>query len=697
MIIKKSFVLNAKTINSQKGVNKMTKQISKKYRRLFALLLAVVMMFSVMPMNAIAVTSTNVNEDGYIEIDSIEDLYLINQDLTANYILTADIDMTEATAVGGDWDFDSRGWSPIGSNDIYEATAFSGTFDGNGHKIIGMRIDVTSLPSGSGNDVYLGLFSSSTGIIKNLELKDINVNFNVISKDCYIGGVSAVAESGQLFNINVSGNINSETYCNRNDTNGDINYVGGIVGKNNSEIFNCYNECSIIAYDGRNNSPRVAGIAGKNENIIDNCYNLGTISSTYYYVPQSSSALSGTRIGVASSIANDGTIKNSYNLGSTNRYAISNGEVTNCYYLQSDLTGVTGAKPLTKGQMKLEYMYEGFDFENVWVLDTNAIYPYPQLRDNPKDIRVISNVSITPPAKTLYYLNEDIDLTGCVVKFEFENAESEVINVTADMVTGFDAAKLGEQELTVTCYDREITFTVNVSELPYKEIRTIEDLYNIRNDLAGNYILMNDIDLTEATAEGGDYDYEGRGWNPIGSNDIYEDREFSGIFNGNGYSIIGMRIDAVTNPTGTPATNYGGLFTNVTGKIKNLHMKNVNISHGLTYSGAITAKNSGIITNCSVSGYVHAYYYCGGLVGNNIGSIELCYNTADVKADLRYAGGIAAVNNGTISNCYNTASVEGGSGYYTGAFSSTYYYYAAGITGYNNTTDATNIAKVIEC
>ena len=29
-------------------------------------------------------------------------------------------------------------------------------------------------------------------------------------------------------------------------------------------------------------------------------------------------------------------------------------------------------------------------------------------------------------------------------------------------------------------------------------IRTIEELYNIRNDLDGNYRLMNDIDLTEA-------------------------------------------------------------------------------------------------------------------------------------------------------------------------------------------------------
>ena len=45
-------------------------------------------------------TNSNVNEEGFIEVDSIEDLYLINQDLTANYILTAEIDMNEATAEG---------------------------------------------------------------------------------------------------------------------------------------------------------------------------------------------------------------------------------------------------------------------------------------------------------------------------------------------------------------------------------------------------------------------------------------------------------------------------------------------------------------------------------------------------------------------------------------------------------------------
>ena len=35
----------------------------------------------------------------------------------------------------------------------------------------------------------------------------------------------------------------------------------------------------------------------------------------------------------------------------------------------------------------------------------------------------------------------------------------------------------------------------------YTGIYTVEDLYNVRNDLTGNYILMNDIDLTEATAQ----------------------------------------------------------------------------------------------------------------------------------------------------------------------------------------------------
>ena len=49
---------------------------------------------------------------------------------------------------------------------------------------------------------------------------------------------------------------------------------------------------------------------------------------------------------------------------------------------------------------------------------------------------------------------------------------------------------------------------------------------------------MNDIDLTEATIEGGEYYNDGAGWTPIGT----ESTPFKGIFDGNGHQIIGMNI-----------------------------------------------------------------------------------------------------------------------------------------------------------
>ena len=55
----------------------------------------------------------------------------------------------------------------------------------------------------------------------------------------------------------------------------------------------------------------------------------------------------------------------------------------------------------------------------------------------------------------------------------------------------------------------------------YIEVKTVQDLYKIRSNMEGKYKLMNDIDLTEATAPGGLYDFNGCGWNPIGSNNTY--------------------------------------------------------------------------------------------------------------------------------------------------------------------------------
>lgn len=41
-----------------------------------------------------------------------------------------------------------------------------------------------------------------------------------------------------------------------------------------------------------------------------------------------------------------------------------------------------------------------------------------------------------------------------------------------------------------------------------KEIWNIDDLYNIRNDMNADYILMTDIDMTDDLADGGNYNFK---------------------------------------------------------------------------------------------------------------------------------------------------------------------------------------------
>ena len=96
----------------------------------------------------------------------------------------------------------------------------------------------------------------------------------------------------------------------------------------------------------------------------------------------------------------------------------------------------------------------------------------------------------------------------------------------------------------------------------YTPIYTIDDLYAVRNDLSGNYILMNDIDLSE-TAPGGDWD-SGNGWKPIGN---YEN-PFKGIFEGNGYLVKNMHIyGEILNKNNS---GYYGLFGYSKGRIEKI-------------------------------------------------------------------------------------------------------------------------------
>ncbi len=116
-----------------------------------------------------------------------------------------------------------------------------------------------------------------------------------------------------------------------------------------------------------------------------------------------------------------------------------------------------------------------------------------------------------------------------------------------------------------------------------------EDLYNIRNDLDGTYILMNDIDLSK------DSNYQDN-WEPIGS----ADAKFTGHFLGSGYTISGMKITSL--PTAAEdGYCYIGLFGYNNGSIRDLRLEGeilVDVSACNAYVGTFAAYNANQIINC---------------------------------------------------------------------------------------------------
>lgn len=201
----------------------------------------------------------------------------------------------------------------------------------------------------------------------------------------------------------------------------------------------------------------------------------------------------------------------------------------------------------------------------------------------------------------------------------------------------------------------------------YTGVYTIDDLYAVRNNLAGKYILMNDIDMSE-TAPGGDWD-NGNGWLPIDN--------FKGTFDGNGYAIKNMHI-------------YGELYSESNiglfgscgdnSKIIRLAMVNCNIDCKInnsteTYVGAIAGKvGYETIDRCYVSGNIKVTTdknncYIGGICGGlksftNI--VTNSFNTADIEINIVtntaedvknfYVGGLVGIG-GRPNNIYNVGKI----------------------------------------
>ena len=98
----------------------------------------------------------------------------------------------------------------------------------------------------------------------------------------------------------------------------------------------------------------------------------------------------------------------------------------------------------------------------------------------------------TLPNKLDYLYGESLDLTGATLEVTKESGDAEIINVTKDMVSGYNSKRLGAQTLTVTYEGFTEQFIVNVedyvSSLKVTKPSKVEYEYGESLDLTGGKV-----------------------------------------------------------------------------------------------------------------------------------------------------------------------------------------------------------------
>ena len=195
------------------------------------------------------------------------------KDRSINCTLNADIDLT------------GKGWTPIGTD--YD-NAYTGTFDGGGHTIMGLTVTT--------NYQYVGLFGrlGEAGTVKNVVMEGVN-NHSL----GYAGGVVGFSRGGTIENCSVSGSVSgtlcaggvvgaqweaSITGCSSSATVKGTRYVGGVAGETNSSatMAACYATGNVTIELGHRDRVDVGGLVGFNagRNGLLACYATGNVTST---------------------------------------------------------------------------------------------------------------------------------------------------------------------------------------------------------------------------------------------------------------------------------------------------------------------------------------------------------------------------------------------------------------------------------
>ncbi|MCD4817417.1 MAG: PKD domain-containing protein [Candidatus Cloacimonetes bacterium] len=572
---------------------------------------------------------TGTEEDPY-QIATLDNLLWIstnNSSWSANtyFIQTADIDASDTE----NWN-EGDGFSPIGIGTW--GNRFSGNYDGQNYTIDSIYINRSTSD-------YQGLFGYVIGaIIDNLGVTNVDVN-------------------------------------------GDYN-VGGLVGDivSNSTIINCYST-------GNANGYIYAGglVAHNTSSTIISCYSTGSVSSDYSQAG-----------GLVGEVYGNPITSNSFWDFETSGQTTSNGGAGKPTSEMQNIATFTDESTIG--------LDDAWDFignpnddigtEDFWDIDgiNNDGYPYLSWQQN-------ANFSASTTSASLGEAIQFSDFSiGNITNWDWDfNYDGTIDSNDQNPFFIYPVSGIYTVSLTVSDEFGEIDTEIKINYItvnnngtqpdgagtsgnPY-QISSLANLLWLSDNISSwdkHYIQTADIDASSTSSWNG-----GDGFSPIGVS--YSNR-FTGIYNGMGYTIIGLDIDRLY-------THNIGLFGYASGTISNLGIEDVYIKGDDCVGGLVGRSLSATIENCYSTGTVkgrdyqanstgglvgraesdtnidNCYSFCtilgvsdlGGLVGTNDHSniINSCA-LGSVLGSWHFAGGIVGSNqnNSTINNCYSASVVS---------------------------------------
>ena len=339
----------------------------------------------------------------YTEINSVADFIKIRENLSGNYKLMSDIDLSKVTK--DDKNVGKLGWIPFGyGTDGKWQGSFSGIFDGNGHSISGLTMKGNTDGSKNGETPYTstGLFGRvEGGKLKNVNINDADITVSNAATGCCIhtgilaGFVDSDEETGanaSVENVSVSGKV---IFSSPKQTVEENLVVGGIIGyAGKADITNCTNN-AFVGYESKEKEMPVnptsrflGGITGYlQRGNITSCVNKGNVVSYRCYYGNYNaggdiidSALSGLNCynasgGICGVAAQDGLIQKCYNIAKVDTYTsntYSLFDLTTNSYSNTMSGGICGALYLST---QIKNCYNASDIHSYVNRDTTIVSP----------------------------------------------------------------------------------------------------------------------------------------------------------------------------------------------------------------------------------------------------------------------------------------------------------------------------------